>query len=124
MAKLLFNIFLVAFLMMGLTGKSWAFASRHHHHNGQNIGNDNSGPSGHDQGQDGVNQWNSNSTGDTHNDPGPSGDSPGNNNYYYPDPDPGNPPKSDFPVAPVPEPMTLTLLGTGLAGFLLRRKLH
>jgi PEP-CTERM motif len=97
MKKILSSIFLVAFIIFGFTGKSWAFGWFGHHHNGQ----------------DDYSQGDSPSTDNTSNDG--SGSNPGSG---------GNGNNNNFPAAPAPEPMTLSLLGTGLAGIFLKRKIR
>jgi hypothetical protein len=135
MKKTLLNILLIAFVIVCLTGKSWAFGSRHHSggHNGSGDQGDFFSTDGSDNDNtidntfdNGENPFFNNFRHNDfigNNDNGSNQDSWNQDSSNQVSGDIGNQ-DTDLPGAPVPEPMTLPLVGLGLVGIFLLQKMR
>jgi len=136
MKKILLYIFLTTFVIIGFTGQSWAFGSRGHHRNGQDGNSSSASITGSESSalevstswtnalesaQLGGNPLNQN-LGTGGNIPSLNFETGANNLSSDPvDPSSENSSSAD-PV--VPEPLTVYLLGIGLIGIFLIRKIR
>ncbi len=102
MKKLFLNAFLITFVTFGFAGQSWAMG--HHHGEGGSSQVTSTGSSGSDGTTvTGATVPPSGNQGTVSNDPSSSSD--------------------PVPASPVPEPLTLSLLGAGLGGLYLKRRM-